>query len=211
MFNKKEIINLLVVIVVLSFSVTLFGNLNLFPYVLLSVFLIVSLNSLAKKITSYYVDSEIDIRIWKVYQYGFKPKKHFKKPILAGLIFPIIISIITFGYVKWLGSLVFEVQPKVYRAAKKYGLYRFSEMTEAHIGLIAASGIVVNLFFAILGYLIGIPSEMNFVRLSVFYAFFNMLPVSSLDGNKIFFGSVVLWSFLASITLIAMAYAFLLI
>ena len=115
------------------------------------------------------------------------------------------------GYVKWLAALVFDVTPKPYRAAKRHGLYRFSEMTESHIGLIAASGILANLFFAVVGYLIGTPEPMNFVSLSVFYALFNMLPISDLDGNKIFFGSIELWGFLASLVLIAVALVFLVV
>ena len=81
-------------------------------------------------------------------------------------------------------------------------------MTEEHIGLIAASGIFANLFLGIIGYLIGFPL---FAKLSIWFAFFNMIPISNLDGNKIFFGNLVLWSFLAIITLIGLGYTFLLV
>ena len=47
--------------------------------------------------------------------------------------------------------------------------------------------------------------------INFWFAFFNMLPISELDGNKIFFGSIVFWSFLAILTLIGLGYAFLLI
>jgi len=40
----------------------------------------------------------------------------------------------------------------------------------------------------------------------VYYAFFNILPLSDLDGNKIFFGNLVLWSFIAALVLIGMGY-----
>jgi len=100
-----------------------------------------------------------------------------------------------------MASLIFEVKPKVYRAAKRYGLYKFSEMTEYHIGLIAASGIAVNILLGIIGYLINFPL---FAKLNIYYALFNLIPISELDGNKIFFGSFVLWCFLASIVLLGM-------
>jgi membrane-associated protease RseP (regulator of RpoE activity) len=144
-------------------------------------------------------------------RYGFKPHKHLKRPFPMGAFLPIIVAALTMGYVYWLATLVFDVKAKVYRAAKRHGLYSFTEMTEYHIGLIAAGGIVANLLFALIGYLIGFPEQMNFVSLSIFYALFNMLPISSLDGNKIFFGSIILWSFLATIVLIAVGLAFMIV
>ena len=111
----------------------------------------------------------------------------------------VITTAFSFGYLTWMASLIFEVKPKIYRAAKRHGLYSFSEMTESHMGFIAAAGIFTNLIFAVTAYLAGFP---DFARLNVYYACFNMLPISSLDGNKIFFGNIVLWSFLASLTLI---------
>jgi hypothetical protein len=38
-----------------------------------------------------------------------------------------------------------------------------------------------------------------------------MLPIADLDGNKIFFGSIVIWSFLAVLVLIGLGYIFLLV
>jgi len=121
---------------------------------------------------------------------------------------PIITSLVTLGNFVWMGSLVFDVKPEIHRAAKRHGLYSYSEMTEEHIGWIAAAGIAANLIFAVVGYLIGF-SEL--ARISIYFAFFNMLPLSDLDGNKIFFGSRILWSFLAALVLIGVGYALLLI
>ena len=103
-----------------------------------------------------------------------------------------------------MASLVFDVKAKTYRAAKRHGLYRFSEMTEDHIGYIASAGIFANILLAIITYFIGLPIEMNFVVLSIYYIFFNMIPVSDLDGNKILFGNMVLWAFLATLSLISL-------
>src|SRR3989338_1654728 len=148
--------------------------------------------------------------MWEINRYGFKPGSHFMKSFPAGAFFPIIIAAFSLGYLKWMACLVFDVKAKVYSAAKRYGIYNFSEMTEHHLGLIAASGILINLLLAVVGYLIGKGFE-DFVNLNIYYAFFNMLPISDLDGNKIFFGNIVLWSFLAIIVLIGLGYAFFLI
>jgi hypothetical protein len=204
MLEKKEIISIAVITLVLAFTISLIKSLELFLYVLLSVFLILIINIIAKKVMSFYLDSEIEIKLWEIKRYGFKAHRYFKKPFPAGAFFPVIVTAFSFGYLTWMASLVFDVKAKVYRAAKRHGLYSFSEMTEYHIALIAAAGILANLGFAVIGYFIGFSS---FAKLNIYYAFFNMLPISSLDGNKIFFGSLILWSFLASITLIGLFFA----
>ena len=81
-------------------------------------------------------------------------------------------------------------------------------MTEEHNGKIAATGIIANLFLALIFYFIGGNFGVLFAKLNIWFAFFNMIPISDLDGNKIFFGNLVLWSFLAIITLIAVGYTF---
>jgi len=210
MLNKKEIISIAAVSLILAFTISLLETLEVFLYVLISIFLILFINISAKKITSFNLDSEIEIKLWEIKRYGFSAHKKLRRPFPAGAFFPIISKIFLFPFNSfvWMASLVFDVKAKVHRAAKRHGLYSFSEMTEYHIGLIAAAGILSNLVFSVLGYLIGFP---EFARLNIYFAIFNMIPLSNLDGNKIFFGSLVLWSFIASIVLIATGYAILLI
>jgi hypothetical protein len=208
MLNPKEISSVLLIILLFALTISFLRSIESFLYTLLAVFLVVFINILAKKITSFYLESEIEIKLWGIKRYGFKPDWHFKHPFPAGIFFPIIISALSFGNLIWMASLVFDVKAKVYRAAKRHGLYSYSEMTEWHIGLIAAVGVFVNIIFAVLGYLAGFP---EFARLNLYFAFFNILPLSDLDGNKIFFGSPILWSFLAAVVLIGMGYAIFLV
>ena len=208
MINKKEIITILLVTLILAFILSILNLQELFFISLLFVFLVILINIIAKKVSAFYLDSEIEVKLWEVQRYGFKTGYHFKKPAPAGVLVPLILSGLTLGYFKWLATLVFDVKAKTYRAAKRHGLYAFSEMTEFHIGLIAAAGILANLFFAVIGYLINFP---EFSRINIYYAFFNLLPISDLDGNKIFFGSMIMWSFLVTLTLIGLALAFLVI
>jgi|SRR3989344_9119764 len=209
MLTKKEIPIIILVSIILALVISLVKSLELFLYALLSVFLIIIINVVAKKITAFYLDSEIEVKLWEIKRYGFRASSYFKRPFLAGVFFPIILAAFSFGYFIWMASLVFDVKAKVYRAAKRHSIYNFSEMTEYHIGLIAAAGILANLVFSIVGYLIGLPEQMAFTRLSAFYIFFNMLPISDLDGNKIFFGSIILWSFFAAIALAGLGYVLL--
>ena len=203
MLTKKEIINILIVTLVLAFVISLIETLEIFLCTLLAVFLVIMVNLGSKKITSFYLDTEIETKLWEIKRYGFKTNKHFKRPFPAGAFFPIITTAFSFGYVNWMASLIFDVKGKVYKAAKRHGLYSFSGIAEDHIGLIAAAGIFANLVFAVIGYLINFP---EFAKLNIYYAFFNMLPLSDLDGNKIFFGNLILWSFLASLTLVGLFY-----
>ena len=226
MLNRKEITAIIVATLVIGFVISLLSSLNAFLTISLIIFVILIINTLAKKVASYYFDSETEIRLWDLKRTGLAyfinilpfssphPSRELKKPFPAGIFFPIITTALSFGYINWMASLVFDVKAKTYKAAKRHGLYTFSEMAENQIALIAAAGIVANLLFAIVGYLIGYN---DFSRLSIYYAFFNMLPLSDLDGNKIFFGSStflgfpLMWSILEIITLIGVGYAWFLI
>ena len=208
MLNRKEITSVLVITLILGFSLSLLKSMEIFLYATGMIFLVILINIFAKKVASFYLDSDIEISMWEMKRYGYKAHDKFKKPFPIGAFLPIITTILSLGYFVWMSSLVFDVKAKVHRAARRYGLYTFSEMTEYHIGIIAATGIVANLIFALVGYLIGFD---EFARLNIYFAFFNMLPLANLDGNKIFFGSLMMWSFLATITLIATAYALLLV
>ncbi len=210
MINKKEILVISVIILIITLTLSLSLNMikewKTILYTLLAVSIVILANILTKKIVAYNLDSEIEIRIWETGKYGFVKDKKKKKPFPLGAFLPVISKIVLFPFKSfiWMASLVFDVKPRIYRGAKRFGLYTFSEITEYHLGLIAASGIVINLILAVVGYFSGFPL---LARLNVYYAFFNMLPISELDGNKIFFGNLIMWSFLASLVLIGMLLA----
>lgn len=203
MFTKKEIVIILASVLVLAFCVNLITTIEAFLITLLSVFLVIMLNITAKKAMSYYYEADIEIMLWEMKRYGFKPRQHFKRALPIGLILPILSKLVLYSIKSffWMASLVFDVKPKPQRAAKRHGFYSFYEMTEHEIGIIAATGILTNLILAGIAYLINFP---ELARLSAYYAFFNMLPISNLDGNKILFGNIVMWTFLATLTVIGL-------
>ena len=211
MLNKREIVAILVASLVLGFTASLLRSWTILLYSTLSIFVIIIINITAKEIAAYYLETKIEIQPWEISRYWFKSNSYFKRPFPAWLLFPLILAVISGGYVIWLASLIFEPKPKPHRAAKRHGLYSFSEMSEYDIGKIAAAGIATTLLFALIGYLVHLPPQMNFVSLSIWFAFFNLLPISNLDGNKIFFGSKILWSTLSIITLIAITYTFMVV
>jgi len=211
MFNKKEITIIIVSSVILGFIISNFQTSKILWYSILSIFSIILINTLVKKMAGYYFESDVKVGLWEVGRYGWRSENRFRKPLPAGILFPIILKLISLGKLNWLAFLTFDVEAKVSRAARRHDIYTFSELSEYNLGVIAAWGIIANLFFALIGYLIGLPPEMNFVKLSVYYTLFNMLPISDLDGNKIFFGSMILWSFLAAIVLLGVLFSFLII
>ncbi|MCL5018238.1 MAG: hypothetical protein M1416_00515 [Candidatus Pacearchaeota archaeon] len=210
MLSKKEIFPILLVIIIISFSVSLsldmVENWQLIGGTVLAVSLVLLANIFTKKIVAYLLDSEIEMKIWSLERYGLRPAQHFKKPFPIGAFLPLISKLVLFPFksMVWMASLVFDVKPRIYKGAKRHGLYTFSEITESHLGLIAASGIVINLVLAVIGYFLGFPL---FSRLNIYLAFFNILPLYELDGNKIFFGNLIIWSFLAALVLIGMLFA----
>ena len=211
MLNRKEFLTIIGVSLVLAFLINLLLDFNSFLVALLSVFVIIMINVSIKKAASYFFELDTEIKLWKFKRWGYKPHQYLKRDFPAGVFFPIISKVIFFpllnGFV-WMASLVFEVKTKVYRSAKRHGLYSFSEISEDHLAYIASAAIFVNLLFAVIAYLVGFS---DFAKLSIWFVFFNMLPFSNLDGNKIFFGSKALWSFLATITLIALGFTFVVI
>jgi len=213
MINRKEIAALIIISIITAFAITLVESLNQFLLVLLGVFILILINVLVKKSVAYLLESEIEIKIWEMKRFGFRTNQYWKKAFPIGAFAPLISKIIFFslnGFV-WMASLVFDVKAKAYHAAKRHGIYSFSEMTEEHIGRIAAVGIFANLLLAILFYFVGGNFGILFAKLNIWFVFFNMIPISDLDGNKIFFGNLVLWSFLAIVTLIGLGYTFLLV
>jgi hypothetical protein len=217
MINGKEISFLVLISIITAFAVSLSKNLainvNVFLFALIGIFLLILVNILVKKTIAYFLESEIEIKIWEIKRFGFKTDQYWKKAFPLGVFLPLISKIffISLNGFVWMASLVFDVKAKAYHAAKRHGMYSFSEMTEEHIGRIAAAGIFANLILAFLFYFIGGDFGTLFAKLNKWFVFFNMIPISDLDGNKIFFGNLALWSFLAIVTLIGLGYTFLLV
>jgi len=213
MIKLKEIVSVLLVTIVFAFSVSfrkIFEKgltLDFFLLVSIMGFIILCIQIFTKKIIAFYYNAETEEKIFQWQRYWFYERSYLKHPLPAGILFPFIIATLTQGYVYLLTLLQFDVSPKMSKVAKSKGLYRYSEMTDIEIGKIAAGGIIALLIAIIIAYILPFSQSHLFAKLCIFYVFWNMLPLSHLDGNKIFFGSRVLWTILAAITLIFLGYA----
>lgn len=203
MLNKKEITSIIAITIILAISISLIkdGEIavrELFLPTLLSIFLVIIVNVFFKKIIGNYLGITTEIKMWEIRQWGIQRHFRFKKPLNIGVILPIVLKIISLGYLNFTAALVYDVKAKIYRTAKRHGLYAFSEISETQIGAIGAAGIGANIILSIISYIVGYP---EFAKLNLGFAFWNLLPISNLDGNKIFFGSFALWVFLMLIVL----------
>lgn len=198
----KEVLIIILASIILGASFSAFETASApitILYSIIFMFVIISLNTLAKMIVAYKLEADIKTEFWKLYQFGFRADSHFKNP-LPMFWLPILLSLISKGMLPWLSILEFDVKPRVERASRRHGLYRFTEMTDFDVALIAASGVAINLILAIIVYLVAGVYGDSLARLSIYYAAFSLLPLSSLDGTKILFGSRPLWFTLVIIT-----------
>jgi len=202
MMNKKEvskeILTVILAIVILGLSVS-FLNPELIGYTLLSFVIIIGTNFLVKKAVAFHYEADIRMKFWAWYQYGFKGRSHFKRPIPMAWL-PLVLA--PLGW-KWLAILETEITAKTERVSKRHGLYRFSEMTEWHIALIIAAGLITNLILALIGYSFGFEL---FSKLSIYFSVWSIIPFSKWDGAKILFGGKILWASLTVIVLLILGW-----
>lgn len=216
MITKKEIASFVIILVLFAFLLS-FINKGSSSFIisekaflggLVIAAIILGLNLLAKKLVAYYYECEIEQGIWFFQRYGIYERSYFKDKIPIGLLLPIAVVFFTLGAVKMLVMTQFEISAARQRAAKRHGLYRFSELTEFHIGVVAASGIAILLVSAVLAYIFGFG---EYAKYAIYFSVWNMIPFSNLDGTKLFFGSRILYILLGVITLIFLFYALFLV
>jgi len=211
--KSRELLHILAAIIIFtvvgSLSFLIDSNWEMLPKVFVYATLIIFASIFAKKLMANLLDTDVEHEIWQVSRYGIKLHQKFKKPIPSGLIFPLVFSIFSLGLIKFSAFLTYEATALKRRAAKRFGFYSFTELTEWHNGLIGAAGIVALFLVALISYFL--PFNLEYLsKLAAYYALSNLLPISKLDGTQIFFGSRVLWTTLIAIALVFAAYAFIL-
>lgn len=200
----KEIgtIILAAVILAISFSFVDLANIDgIFMISFYSLLIIITTTFLVKKAYAYYLEADVHIKFWSWYQYSFRQKSHFVRP-LPMLWLPLLFAPLG---LKWFGILETEIVARTERVSKRHGLYRFSEMTDWHVALICASGIITSLVLAFIGYFFVVQNSNDlaigevFSKIAILYAVWSIIPIGGLDGTKIFFGNRFLWTALATV------------
>ena len=200
--TTKEIVILIFASLILSLSYLFPLAEN--PITIITIFLgfllIIGINILVKKIVAYTLEAKVETKFWLLERYGFKENQHFKKPIYM-LWFPPFLSLITRGAsFLWMPILEFDIRARTERVAKRHELYRFTQMTDWHMGLIVFWGVITNIFLYIILNIFGLT---EIAVLSLYYAIWSIIPISNLDGTKLLFGNRGLWVIAGIIILIA--------
>jgi hypothetical protein len=212
---KKDIpillIALIILTAVLSFGQIAKGNFSMIGKSLAFAALILTFSVGAKKLAAQALDADVEHEILMWSRFGLKPANHLKKEVPLGIILPLFLSLISLGWLKCMSILTYETIALKKRVVKRFGYYSFTEMTDFHNSLIGSAGIAAVLLLSFISYwLAGAVSFFDGLSAAAaYYAFWNIIPFSKLDGSQIFFGSRVLWTTLALVTLVFTAYALL--
>ena len=211
--KEQEIIQIIIAIIVLGIIVGAKDLLSLDLYNVVRIIgfsiIVIGANIIGKKIIASKLDADVEHEVWKMQRYGLPVGAHLKRDVPVGIIFPLFVTVISLGTANLMTLLTYETKALKRRAARRFGTFSFTEMTEYHNAWVGAGGIISVLLIAFIAYLI--PQLSGLGNLAIFYAFWNMLPFSKLDGTQIYFGSKILWSVLAVITLICTIYAMILV
>lgn len=199
---------MLILAAVAGFKHALDQNIPSLMFAILFSIIVVLVAVLSKKIMASLLDADVEHQIWMFSRFGFKPNDKLSFPIPAGIIIPLVFSIFSLGLLKFVPLLTYETTALKIRAARRFGFYSYTEMTEWHNALIGASGIIGVLLLSFLSYF---PGFEELSKIAAFYAISNILPISKLDGTQILFGSKVLYITLAIITLVFFGYALILV
>jgi len=198
---KKDTIIIILASVILGLALSYADkNWKITLTAFVTIFLVILINTLAKKLFAYQLETDVNLNFWSMYWYGYSAKSHYKKPMAMAWL-PLLTSLITKGIFSWMPIIEFDVAARPERIARRHGLYRYTTVTEWHIALIAVVGILTNIIFGITGYLLGFET---FAKWNLFYAAWSILPISSLDGTKIFFGSRKVWGLMLFILIIVL-------
>jgi hypothetical protein len=209
--EQREFSHITVAVIILalvaSFSSLLNKSYSAIPWIFLFSVIIIFINILAKKYIANYLDADVEHEIWQWSRYGIKNKQKLSKSLPAGVILPLLISLFSTGSLLFLSILTYEPRALKRRAAKRHGFYSFTEMTDTHNAIIGATGIFSLLILGTVVYFLPFQLSESLAKLAIYYAFWNVLPISKFDGTQIYFGSPVLYSITATITFILAAIA----
>ena len=190
MISLKEVIVLLTSAAVIGYLPHFLGF-TLYGWAISSLIalLVLTINVLGYKIAARFFDSHAELQHWTVSRYGFNTSRTFARPFPIWAFLPVGLVIITFGAIKWpwLAVTTFETSPLILRERRA-----FSRVSEWDTALIAVGGLFLSLLAAFIGRVGGFE---EFAKLSLWFVFFNLIPLGNLPGSKIFFGSKFLWIF----------------
>ena len=192
MLNKKEMFSLIAVVIlmglILAFNPTTIKFENIASFLLISI-IIIGIFVISKKLIARHLDMSVDFKIWELSRYWITKKSHLKNPLPMGFIIPIIFTFLSSGYVKALTFLQYKTTALPSKAVKKYGLRRFSTITEFDESLLVFYALTPLLAISIISSFITGNFFSELSKISLYYVCWNLIPFSKLEGMKLLMGS----------------------
>ena len=156
--------------------------------------LIVLIHHFGQKISAFMLDCSTETELWAARRFLWFKGRKLKTPFPLWLFVPLILILLT--PIRWLAVTSFNIIPLPSRIR-----FRWRELTEWHIALIATGGLFFNIIIAFIAKAFGFGS---FAIYNLEFVLFNLIPIGGLDGAKIFFGSRLLWIFMIAFSVILM-------
>ncbi|GEM_PF-2738500 len=151
---------------------------------------------LAQKVMARRHDLITSHHLWRQKKLWFSKKLTLKREIPLGIILSVILTFISFGYIKFAGMLETKMDLRKDARLTK----RFRRTTELESALVAVSGPMFVLFLSSL-ISIYLPKT-PFVETMYVIALSSLIPIGLLDGVKAAFGSLPLYLTALLLTLI---------
>lgn len=197
MFKKRELLWILLGIALMTL-ILMFQKNDLVldkwaDYLIMSV-VILLVSIMGKKITANILDTEVEISILQFRKWWITRKSYFTKPVPIGIFVPLVLSFLSSGFIRFFTIFQFSAEALPSKVTKKYGIDRFSSMTEWHYALIVFYSTIAVWILAIVSALIASHYDFNFpfielARVSFYFSIANLIPFGQLDGMKLVMGS----------------------
>jgi hypothetical protein len=192
---KEEVWSIVIALLVMAFVVGFSGFTILgFVYGLLMASILLFTYILVQKLVAYQLGIKINFKLWTFRRYWIRWQDKLSWDFPIWIVLPLSLIVLSDGIFIWTAILVFAAAKTSAKAAKK-----FEEIKEFDIALIASSSIFAILVLALILKLFGFN---QFASIACWFAVLNTLPLGNLNGTKIFFGSKILWIFLAVFAII---------
>lgn len=186
-YEKKELKHLAISILIVTF-VFAYGNLSLINFILIALMVAVTffVHDIAHKLIAKRYGSSAQYRIWTIQRLGFRERAK-SRPLPLGIILALYVTLLSSGRLFFTAIESFVLETKKYKRLGR----KFLHITEGEVALIALSGPLANILLAYFLKIFGVFDDM--VLINSLFALFHMVPISSLDGAKIFFGAKYLY------------------
>jgi len=216
--TPKELILMIIAIIIatfISFIPIIPTDEPLLIFSRLLIFAIIIFASvIAKRFAANRYALRIEHTFWEFSRWWFLKRSYLKRPVPLGLILPFVLGLFTLGALKPFTFFQFNAQnlPHIRRlravghrrALRKEAYF----INETDLGYTAAAGFYTLLALALIGAIISAYFENSFTmeltKFALYYGIWNLLPLSNLDGAKLFFGVFYGWVFITALYIISL-------